>query len=83
MLSGKRCVPEVCHKWDISTTHAYKLKDQVLELLRADAGKPAMKTPAKYYEPLTINYQLYLSSRISIALNFFPSRNSSDASSLV
>jgi transposase-like protein len=41
MLSGKMSVSEVCRKWDIGTTYAYKLKDRALELLRAGIGKPA------------------------------------------
>ena len=41
MLSGKMSISEVCRKWDIGTTYAYKLKDRALELLRAGIGKPA------------------------------------------
>ena len=41
MLSGKMSVSEVCRKWDIGTTYAYKLKDRALELLRTGIGKPA------------------------------------------
>ena len=33
MLSGKMSVSEVCRKWDIGTTYAYKLKDRAIELL--------------------------------------------------
>jgi len=41
MLSGKMSVSEVCRKWDIGSTYAYKLKDRAVELLRAGIGKPA------------------------------------------
>ena len=41
MLSGKMSVSEVCRKWDIGSTYAYKLKDRAMELLRAGIGKPA------------------------------------------
>ena len=40
MLSGKMSVAEVCRKWDIGSTYAYKLKDRSMELLRA-GGRPA------------------------------------------
>jgi len=39
MLSGKMSVSEVCRKWDIGSTYAYKLKDRAVELLRAGIGK--------------------------------------------
>jgi transposase-like protein len=41
MLCGKVSVSEVCRKWDIGATYAYKLKDRALELLRTSIGKPA------------------------------------------
>ncbi len=41
MLSGKMSVSEVCRKWDIGSTYAYKLKDRATELLRAGIGRPA------------------------------------------
>ncbi len=41
MLSGKMSVSEVCRKWDIGGTYAYKLKDRAMELLRNGIGKPA------------------------------------------
>jgi transposase-like protein len=41
MLSGKMSVSEVCRKWDIGNTYAYKLKDRALQLLRNGIGKPA------------------------------------------
>ena len=41
MLSGRMSVSEVCQKWDIGSTYAYKLKDRAIELLRTGIGKPA------------------------------------------
>ncbi len=41
MLSGKMSVSEVCRKWDIGSTYAYKLKDRSMELLRGGIGRPA------------------------------------------
>ena len=41
MLSGKMSVAEVCRKWDIGNTYAYKLKDRAMQLLRDGIGKPA------------------------------------------
>ena len=40
LLSGKVSHAEVCRKWDISSTYAYKLKDRALEVLRGGIGKP-------------------------------------------
>lgn len=40
LLSGKMSHAEVCRKWDISSTYAYKLKDRALEVLRGGIGKP-------------------------------------------
>lgn len=41
LLSGKVSHAEICRKWDISSTYAYKLKDRALEILRKGIGKPA------------------------------------------
>ncbi len=41
LLSGKMSNSEVCRKWEISQTYAYKLKDRALELLRTGMGRPA------------------------------------------
>jgi transposase-like protein len=41
MLKGKMSVAEICRKWDIGNTYAYKLKDRAMELLRNGIGKPA------------------------------------------
>jgi len=40
LLAGKMSHAEVCRKWDISSTYAYKLKDRAIELLRQGIGKP-------------------------------------------
>ena len=40
LLSGKISHAEICRKWDISSTYAYKLKDRAMELLRNGIGKP-------------------------------------------
>ncbi|MHC4309534.1 MAG: transposase [Planctomycetota bacterium] len=41
LLSGKASHAEICRKWDISSTYAYKLKDRALEILRKGIGRPA------------------------------------------
>ena len=40
-ISGKASLSEVCRKYEISSTYAYKLKDRALELLRQGIGQPA------------------------------------------
>ena len=40
LLAGKMSHAEVCRKWDISSTYAYKLKDRAMELLRDGIGRP-------------------------------------------
>jgi len=47
MLSGKMSVSEVCRKWDIGSTYAYKLKDRAVELLRNGISKPVGRPPAE------------------------------------
>lgn len=44
MLNGKMSVAEICRKWDIGNTYAYKLKDRAMELLRNGMGRPAGRT---------------------------------------
>ncbi len=44
LLSGKLSHSEVCRKYGISSTYAYKLKDRALELLRSGIGHPVGKT---------------------------------------
>lgn len=41
LLSGKVSHAQICRKWDISSTYAYKLKDRALEILRKGIGRPA------------------------------------------
>ena len=41
LLAGRLSHAEVCRKYDISSTYAYKLKDRALEILRKGIGKPA------------------------------------------
>ncbi len=47
MLNGKLSHSEVCRKYGISATYAYKLKDRGLEILRGGIGRPAGKPDAK------------------------------------
>ncbi len=46
LLSGKISHAEICRKWNISSTYAYKLKDRALELLRNGISKPVGKPTA-------------------------------------
>ena len=41
MLAGKFSHAEICRKWDISSTYAYKLKDRAVDILRKGVGRPA------------------------------------------
>jgi len=47
MLSGKLSHGEVCRKFGISATYAYKLKDRAVEVLRGGIGRPAGRPDAK------------------------------------
>ena len=47
LLGGKLSHAEICRKYDISSTYAYKLKDRALDLLRDGIGRPAGKPDAK------------------------------------
>ncbi len=47
LLAGKVSHAEVCRKYGISSTYAYKLKDRALDILRAGVGRPAGKADAK------------------------------------
>ena len=40
LISGKLSHAEICRKWDICSTYAYKLKDRALEVLRSGIGRP-------------------------------------------
>jgi transposase-like protein len=50
LVSGKLSLAEICRKWGISTTYAYKLKDRAFEVLRQGivrpVGRPDGKTEA-------------------------------------
>ena len=41
LIGGKLSHAEICHKYDISSTYAYKLKDRAMEVLRQGIGRPA------------------------------------------
>jgi transposase-like protein len=43
LLSAKVSHAEVCRKYGISSTYAYKLKDRAMEILRANIGHPLGK----------------------------------------
>lgn len=47
LVGGKLSHAEICRKWDISATYAYKLKDRALELLRQGMSRPTGKGNAK------------------------------------
>ena len=46
-VSGTLSHSEICRKWDISSTYAYKLKDRALDLLRQGMGRPTGKPDAQ------------------------------------
>ena len=47
LISGKASLSEVCRKYDISSTYAYKLKDRALDILRQGVGRPVGKPDAE------------------------------------
>lgn len=47
LLAGKLSHAEICRKWDISSTYAYKLKDRAMEILRSGVGRPAGRPDAQ------------------------------------
>ena len=47
LVGGKLSHAEICRKWNISSTYAYKLKDRALELLRDGMGRPTDKADAQ------------------------------------
>ena len=49
LISGKFSQAEVCRKWSISSTYAYRLKDRALELLRQGMGRPAGRADAEAF----------------------------------
>ena len=50
LIQGKLSHAEVCRKWEISSTYAYKLKDRALEALRAGMNHPQGKTNTREAE---------------------------------
>jgi len=40
LVSGKLSHAEICRKWAISSTYAYKLRDRALDLLREGMNRP-------------------------------------------
>jgi len=46
LLSGKLSHAEVCRKYGISSTYAYKVKDRAIELLRQGIGRPVGRVDA-------------------------------------
>lgn len=49
-LAGKLSHSEICRKYGISSTYAYKLKDRALEVLREGIGRPAGKPSSQVQE---------------------------------
>mgnify|MGYP001040831347 CR=1 FL=1 len=47
LVGGKLSHAEICRKWNISSTYAYKLKDRALDLLRDGMGRPTGKPDAQ------------------------------------
>ena len=47
LLAGKLSHAEICRKYDISSTYAYKLKDRALEILRDGIGRPVGRPDAE------------------------------------
>ena len=47
LLSEKISHAEVCRKYGISSTYAYKLKDRAMEILRNSIGRPAGRPDAE------------------------------------
>lgn len=40
LISGKLSHAEICRKWDIASSYAYRIKDRALDILRAGISKP-------------------------------------------
>lgn len=47
LLSGKLSHGEVCRKYGISSTYAYKLKDRAMEILRQGMSRPSGRPSAE------------------------------------
>lgn len=43
LIGGKITHAEICRKYDISSTYAYKLKDRAIDILRDGIGRPSGK----------------------------------------
>ncbi|MGH9449336.1 MAG: hypothetical protein ACRD11_02235 [Terriglobia bacterium] len=46
LLSGQLSHGEICRKYGISSTYAYKVKDRALQVLREGIGRPAGRPDA-------------------------------------
>lgn len=46
LLAGRLSHAEICRKYDISSTYAYKLKDRAIDILRDGIGRPSGKPDA-------------------------------------
>lgn len=47
LIAGKLSHAEVCRKYDISATYAYKMKDRALDILRRGIGRPQGRPDAE------------------------------------
>ena len=47
LLNGKLSHAEICRKYGISSTYAYKLRDRAMEILRQGIGRPAGQNDAE------------------------------------
>ena len=47
LISGKLSNAEICRKWGISSTYAYKIKDRALDILREGIGRPQGRPDTK------------------------------------
>jgi transposase-like protein len=47
LVAGKLAHAEICRKWQISSTYAYKLRDRALALLREGMTRPVGQPDAK------------------------------------
>lgn len=72
LLSGTLSHAEVCRKYGISSTYAYKLKDRALELLRSGMGRPMSKSdPEKEHLRQRVNDLEQLAGDQALALHYF------------
>ena len=47
LIGGKLSHSEICRKYGISSTYAYKIKDRAMEILRQNIGHPVGKADAE------------------------------------